>query len=1259
MERKINFITLNIRGLGGKKKSRPVFDWLRKSSNGIIFLQETHGSDFLAEQWEKYWQGKVYCAHGDTRSKGVAILFHSLIKHEVLEKFEDANGRFLILRIKIEDEIYTLANCYLPTKDHEQDQCSTLTSVIDILHKFTDDKLIVGGDFNIALNPMLEKSGGRVDANESKRFRAAMKGMMISLNLEDIIRNAMPEENIYTWHNSRKGLSTRLDYWFLSDNILNRVMKCNIRSALYTDHDIVSFCLRPLLPTETRGPGFWKLNVSHLSNVKYVALIKETIKEGKEEVKNYIDKGLAWDYIKMCIRTASIAFAKKHSIEQKKHERLLIDELNALHKSYMRNNITDNLEKITKLKKKLETIQNDRTAGAIIRSKLKNIELGERNTAYFLSLEKSNSEKKCISQLQAADKSIVHSSDAISKELLSFYSNLYTDSAEDTDIINEQMFLNDVQPTLENVEQQNCEGSITENECLKALKKMKNSKTPGIDGLPAEFYKVFWIDIKKIVTESVNFSFEKNELSLDQRRGLISLVPKKDKDRLSLKNWRPIALLTTDYKIIAKCLALRIIKVIDKLISQDQTGYIKGRYIGENIRTVQDAIEYLIINKKAGILLLIDFEKAFDTVRWSFIDKTLQAFNFGISFRKWVSVLYNNIQSAVLNNGFLTQFFNPGRGVRQGCPLSVYLFILVAELLAINVRKNNDIKGISLSTGEIKISQLADDTSLFISGPESITPIFDSLKYFGLNSGLKANVEKTKFYNIGAIDFPQEATKHIVFSKDDIQLLGITITTDIKKSTEKNFLPKLKAIENVLKHWSRRKLSLKGKITVINSLVISLIVYPATVLETPNSILEDINKLLFNFLWDGKRPKIASKVIENNVEYGGLKMPNIFLKVKAWQMSWLLRAVKKPNSGWLLIINDILSKIKLQDLIYCDIGANEPVLLRLPVFYQTILLSWQELKQNKYITVHKIYNQTLWLNNNITIDGKSFFWQNWFKKGIFFIKDIMTEDGNFLSEAQIKQRFDINTNFLQVLQIRQAIPLHWREKIKTEQFAPFALKPVIFVKQNNCEVALNKVKSFALYKNLLEIHCKNNRPKCIEKWNEIYNINEAEWKKFFKNTFLICRSTKLQTFQYRIVHRIITCNHWLFNAKIKDNPECETCKVDDNLQHFFVECTRVKQFWIDFKNWWCLMTGSNQVWRLTGKDILLGTITNNSLDFAILLAKKMIHDMKLSTDNFALSFQAYLVLLKQHLGYEREICQKHDDYTSFVSRWLWLYEQLL
>ena len=207
------------------------------------------------------------------------------------------------------------------------------------------------------------------------------------------------------------------------------------------------------------------------------------------------------------------------------------------------------------------------------------------------------------------------------------------------------MFLTDNHETLTAFEQSLCEGSVTESECLKALKSMKNNKTYGIDGFPAEFYKFFWTDMKEIVLDSLKYSLLKSELSVDHRRDIISVIPKKDKDILRLKNWRPITLLTTDYKLIAKTLSLRITKVIDKLISTDHTGYIKDSYIGENICTVHDIISYLEFKKQPGILLLIDFEKEFDSVRWKLIDEALIFFNFGASFCNWVNILYKNIKS--------------------------------------------------------------------------------------------------------------------------------------------------------------------------------------------------------------------------------------------------------------------------------------------------------------------------------------------------------------------------------------------------------------------------------------------------------------------------------------------------------------------------------------------------------------------------------------------------------------------------------------
>ena len=132
----------------------------------------------------------------------------------------------------------------------------------------------------------------------------------------------------------------------------------------------------------------------------------------------------------------------------------------------------------------------------------------------------------------------------------------------------------------------------------------------------------------------MNAAFEFGEMSVSQRRGVITLLPKEDSDELLLSNWRPITLLNVDYKIASKTIAKRIERVLPYLIHPDQTGFMKGRYIGQNIRLINDILRQTELQKIPGILLLLDFQKAFDTLEWSFIQKTLNLLNFGDGVKK-------------------------------------------------------------------------------------------------------------------------------------------------------------------------------------------------------------------------------------------------------------------------------------------------------------------------------------------------------------------------------------------------------------------------------------------------------------------------------------------------------------------------------------------------------------------------------------------------------------------------------------------------
>ena len=249
--------------------------------------------------------------------------------------------------------------------------------------------------------------------------------------------------------------------------------------------------------------------------------------------------------------------------------------------------VTENVKQLLeKTQKELETIIEYKTAGVMLRSKARWIEHGEKNTKYFFNLDRRNYNKKVITKLKRNDGTGLNSQRDILKEEESFYRNLYSSnisalSKEELEEANLFFCSQFTDKLLSEDEKKPCEGEVTEKECLNNLKAMPNGKSPGTDGFPTEFYKVFGIDLKNILLSCYSFAFRTGQLSTSQRRGIISLIPKKDSIPFFLKNWHPISPLNTDYKIVTKCITSRLKQVLPSIVHPDQTGYLKGTDILE------------------------------------------------------------------------------------------------------------------------------------------------------------------------------------------------------------------------------------------------------------------------------------------------------------------------------------------------------------------------------------------------------------------------------------------------------------------------------------------------------------------------------------------------------------------------------------------------------------------------------------------------------------------------------------------------------
>ncbi len=213
--------------------------------------------------------------------------------------------------------------------------------------------------------------------------------------------------------------------------------------------------------------------------------------------------------------------------------------------------------------------------------------------------------------------------------------------------------------------------------------------------------------------------------------------------------------------------------------------------------------------------------------------------------------------------------------------------------MAEGIRKSIDIKGINLDGINVTITQLADDTTLFLRDKPSIVHTFSLLNHFEKCAGLKLNKEKSETIILGR-DIAEKSVYGIKVSDKPIKVLGIWISKDIEDISSLNFDERVDKLKNLLNMWRQRKLSLKGKITIINCLALSQIMYIASVLYVPQGVIDKVNDLIFSFLWP-KKVHVKHNTIIAPVCEGGLRMPDFQCKINACKTIWIKRILKSEK----------------------------------------------------------------------------------------------------------------------------------------------------------------------------------------------------------------------------------------------------------------------------------------------------------------------------------------------------------------------------
>ena len=302
------------------------------------------------------------------------------------------------------------------------------------------------------------------------------------------------------------------------------------------------------------------------------------------------------------------------------------------------------------------------------------------------------------------------------------------------------------------------------------------------------------------------------------------------------------------------------------LVSENQTAFLNHRFISEGGRLIDDLLELTDIYNKKGFLVT-DIEK--DSVNHIFIIKVLESFGFGYSFIQWIKILLKGQESCIINGGKTSQYFKLERGTRQGDPISAYLFILVLEIVFLSLKQNKNMKGIELFQHEFLYTAYADDTTFFLKNKNSVILLFDVFHNFSLFSGLKPNKSKCEIAGISVLKGVQVALcgmQCIDLNESTIKILGIHYSYNKTLENEENFKNHIIKIEEVLKLWRLRNLTVQGKITIFKTLALSKIIHMALVKVIPTSTIVLLNKIQKQFIWNNLKPKIKQSTLCNKYQ---------------------------------------------------------------------------------------------------------------------------------------------------------------------------------------------------------------------------------------------------------------------------------------------------------------------------------------------------------------------------------------------------------
>jgi hypothetical protein len=473
------------------------------------------------------------------------------------------------------------------------------------------------------------------------------------------------------------------------------------------------------------------------------------------------------------------------------------------------------------------------------KSRVQWLKEGEKNTKFFHRSMIHRRFINRITKLENAQGNTLLSHQDITQELTGYYKDLLSEPPEDRAEAIRRVTTNIL--TLITQEQNEALMTpISQAEVDQAIQELPTGKAPGPDGFTTDFFHSCWPMLREEVWQLVEESRSSGKVLPALNATFLTLIPKEERVT-NPKNFRPIALCNVIYKIISKVIALRLKPILPFIISKEQSGYIEGRQIMDNVILVHEVIHSLKSTRTPGMLLKLDLSKAFDKLSWHYIRVVLTAFGFSTNWTDWIMNLITSAFFSILVNGTPSQPFSPSRGIRQGNPLSPFLFVIMAEGLGRYIKasiENGSLQGLPLHGLQpaASHSQFVDDTMLMNTPTvQEANKLSSILSDFSEATGTSFNLAKSQLFFFNT---PEAIQQHIS------QLLSIPVCTlptqylglPLSDSTAHNLSwdSLLLSISNRLSTWTFRSLNLPARTTLLKSVLQAIPAYLFSSLAAPN-----------------------------------------------------------------------------------------------------------------------------------------------------------------------------------------------------------------------------------------------------------------------------------------------------------------------------------------------------------------------------------------------------------------------------------------